>query len=193
MHGSSRDGNTAHQPSSASHSLQIRTRACRRPLREFLDGYKHEAALSVHWVWVGPNGRATRPAAGGVLPHYTRCSAQAAPQIKTIANLYFLEGLAVHPHNFHYQYGPRMLCCACVCGCWAPGVLASHCLRRRPSGAACLRHTRMPACPQRGARTAAACVACAQGRPARRRRESRADPTHVERHAGVESARRLRR
>lgn len=82
---------------------------CRQDLHSFLDEYKQQAALSVHWIWVGPNGHASRPATGGVLPYYTLCSSVADPHIKTIVNTFFLESLAVHPHNFHYR-------CVLQCG-----------------------------------------------------------------------------
>lgn len=68
-----------------------------------MDAYKHAAGLSVHWVWVGPNGRTRRPDSGGVLPFYTLCEATADKHVKTIANTFFLSGLEVHPHNFRYR------------------------------------------------------------------------------------------
>lgn len=79
---------------------------CRGSLRDFLDDYKHEAALAVHWIWVGPNGRATRPETGGVLPYYVLCGQEADAHVKAIVNSFYLEGVAVHPHNFHYQCEP---------------------------------------------------------------------------------------
>lgn len=60
----------------------------------------------MHWVWVGPNGRTTRPSSGGVLPFYTLCAAEADRHVKTIANTFFLEGLDVHPHNFRFRSAP---------------------------------------------------------------------------------------
>lgn len=72
-------------------------------LATFMDSYKTYPALSVHWIWVGPDGHAARPATGGVLPYYTLCSAEADRHVKTIVNTYFLEGLEIHPHNFHYR------------------------------------------------------------------------------------------
>lgn len=83
------------------------------------------SALSVHWIWMGPNGHAARPATGGVLPYYTMCSAEADRHVKTIVNTYFLEGLEIHPHNFHYRYVPNcwsMLTVATMFDAsWAPG------------------------------------------------------------------------
>ena len=76
------------------------TLRCRRSLKDLLAGFKTEAGLAVHWVWVGPSGRAARPAAGGVLPHYDQCAAVPSAAIKTFANTYWLQGLATHPHNF---------------------------------------------------------------------------------------------
>eukprot|EP00892_Ulva_mutabilis_P011734 jgi/Ulvmu1/8933/UM005_0024.1 len=74
-------------------------------IKDFMDAYKHEAGLSVHWVWVGPNGRTARPASGGVLPYYTLCAASADKHVKTIANTFYLSGLDVHPHNFRFRDG----------------------------------------------------------------------------------------
>lgn len=71
-----------------------------------MSAYKHEAGLSVHWVWVGPNGHTVRPASGGVLPFYTLCAASADKHVKTIANTFFIEGLDVHPHNFRFRFAP---------------------------------------------------------------------------------------
>lgn len=68
-----------------------------------MDNYKDNAALSVHWIWVGPDGRTTRPDTGGVLPYYTMCSEEADRHVKTIVNTYFLEGVDIHPHNFRYR------------------------------------------------------------------------------------------
>lgn len=76
---------------------------CRADLPTFMDSYKKYAALSVHWIWVGPDGHATRPETGGVLPYYTMCSEEADRHIKTIVNTYFLDGVEIHPHNFHYM------------------------------------------------------------------------------------------
>ena len=90
--------------------------ACREPLRDFLDKYKHEAGLAVHWIWVGPNGRATRPESGGVLPYYTLCDEEAAWQVKTIVNTFYLRGLATHPHNFMFRCVPllsSLVFCTC--------------------------------------------------------------------------------
>ena len=38
-----------------------------------LDEFKHEAALSVHWLFVGSSGRKERPESGGVLQSYPQC------------------------------------------------------------------------------------------------------------------------
>lgn len=75
-------------------------------LKTFLDGYKQHGGVATHWVWVGPNGRATRPMSGGVLPYYGLCADHAESTIKTIVNTFFVESVAVHPHNFHYRCGP---------------------------------------------------------------------------------------
>jgi hypothetical protein len=76
----------------------------RLDIRSFMDAYKTEPALAVHWIFVGPNGRRYRPVSGGVLPYYTRCADQPDIHVKTIVNTFYLESLAVHPHNFHYLY-----------------------------------------------------------------------------------------
>jgi hypothetical protein len=72
-------------------------------IRAFLDEYKHTAALAVNWVWVGPSGQRQRPAGGGVIKAYTQCIAQPDKHIKSIVNTWFLDGVSVHPHNFHYR------------------------------------------------------------------------------------------
>ena len=79
---------------------------CRKDLTTFMDSYKKYPALSVHWIWVGPDGHAARPATGGVLPYYTMCSAEPDRHVKTIVNTFFLEGMEIHPHNFHYRFVP---------------------------------------------------------------------------------------
>jgi hypothetical protein len=91
-----------------------------RDLHSLLDEYKQYPALSVHWIWVGPNGHARRLATGGVLPYYTMCSASPDRHIKTIVNTYFLEGVTVHPHNFVYRCGPAP--CWCAPGLWRCGL-----------------------------------------------------------------------
>lgn len=77
----------------------------KKGLADFLDAYKHEVGIAVHWVWVGPSGRRRRPASGGVLPYYTLCSDQPSTHLKTIANMWFIEGMDVHPHNFRFRDG----------------------------------------------------------------------------------------
>ena len=72
-------------------------------LPQFLDRYKYEAALSVHWVLVGPSGQHTRPASGGVLRHYTHCAGEGSHVIKTIANTYYLSNTAGHAHNAEFR------------------------------------------------------------------------------------------
>ena len=72
-------------------------------VRALLDEYKHTAALAVNWIWVGPSGRKTRPPGGGVLQHYNQCVPDADKHIKSIVNTFYLDGVAVHPHNFHYR------------------------------------------------------------------------------------------
>jgi hypothetical protein len=84
--------------------------ASRLPLKEYLDKWRREAALAVHWIWVGPNGRVTRPATGGVLPYYRLCSDEPAWQVKTVVNTYYLQGLATHPHNYEYLCAAALKC-----------------------------------------------------------------------------------
>ena len=62
-----------------------------------------EPGLSVNWIAVGPGGRGNRPQAGGVLPYYKQCVPGADRHVKTIANTWFLDGVALHPHNFHFR------------------------------------------------------------------------------------------
>jgi hypothetical protein len=75
-------------------------------LKGFLNEFKMFPGLSLHWVFVGPSGWDRRPPSGGVLQHYTQCEAQADRHVKTIANTYYLDGTAVHPHNFHFRCDP---------------------------------------------------------------------------------------
>jgi hypothetical protein len=93
-------------------------------LQEMLNDYKERAGLSVHWVHMGPSGVDKRPAAGGVLRHYTKCEGHGNPKVKTIANTYYLENISPHAHNFQFRYGssdvhvlalaaPRLYRCAC--------------------------------------------------------------------------------
>lgn len=74
-------------------------------LKGFLDQYKMESGLVVNWIMVGPSGRKTRPEEGGVLKYYDQCVSKADRHIKTIANTWFLDGVATHPHNFHFREG----------------------------------------------------------------------------------------
>jgi hypothetical protein len=74
-----------------------------KSLKELLGRYKSNAGLAMHWIWMGPSGQKTRPAGGGVLQHYTMCDPEPAAKIKTIANTWFLDGTAVHPHNHEYR------------------------------------------------------------------------------------------
>ena len=62
-----------------------------------------EPGLSVNWIAVGPGGRGNRPRSGGVLPYYKQCVPDVDRHVKTIANTWFLDGVALHPHNFHFR------------------------------------------------------------------------------------------
>lgn len=75
----------------------------KKDLKGFLDQYKAEAGLSIHWVLMGPSGQETRPPEGGVLRTYQRCNPNPNWIIKTIANMYFVTGVTNHPHNFPYR------------------------------------------------------------------------------------------
>lgn len=72
-------------------------------LKGFLNAYKMEPGLSINWIMVGPSLRKRRPEAGGVLNFYKRCVPVPDRHIKTIANTWFLDGVALHPHNFHFR------------------------------------------------------------------------------------------
>ena len=87
--------------------------ACReaQTLPAFLDAYRQYPGLSVHWVLVGPSGRHTRPATGGVLRHYPQCAGTGHAIVKTIANTYFLTNVASHPHNVEFRCAPRIRPC----------------------------------------------------------------------------------
>jgi len=80
-------------------------RVCRpqMTLPQFLNRYKYEPALSVHWVLVGPSGQHARPPSGGVLRHYTHCAGEGSHVIKTIANTYYLSNTAGHAHNAEFR------------------------------------------------------------------------------------------
>ena len=89
----------------APHDENLPSRCSGEPgaLKAFLDERKYEGGISIHWIVVGPSRRRARPAAGGVLRHYRRCDPHVHPAIKTIANTFYLSGLAAHPHNFRYR------------------------------------------------------------------------------------------
>lgn len=74
-------------------------------LKGFMDMYKMETGLSINWVVAGPSGIKKRPKEGGVMSHYTQCVSKPDRHVKTIANTWFLEGVANHPHNFHFRDG----------------------------------------------------------------------------------------
>ena len=78
---------------------------CRKgvTLKQFLDGFKHEAGLVVHWVLMGSNGRETRPTQGGVLRHYNQCDKDPSVFVKTIANTWFLANHGGNVHNYEYR------------------------------------------------------------------------------------------
>lgn len=91
-------------------------------LKELLDDYKFFAGLAVHWVFVGPSGRRSRPAAGGVLRSYRHCSGVADAAIKTIANSFYVANIARHPHSVEFQ-----------CAALRPRTLKSPLLRKHLS------------------------------------------------------------
>jgi hypothetical protein len=78
-------------------------------VKELLEEYKMEAGLSVHWITVGPSGHRMRPPLGGVLQYYDKCIPRPHAAMKTIANTYYLRGVAVHPHNFAFRCVPLAL------------------------------------------------------------------------------------
>ena len=73
-------------------------------LKEFLDGFKHQAGVTIHWVLMGSSGQETRPERGGVLRHYQRCRKPPSDRVKTIANSWFLTNHAGQVHNFEYRW-----------------------------------------------------------------------------------------
>lgn len=81
--------------------LVVRERG--KSLKRLLDEFRFFPGLAVHWVTVGPGGRDTRPDAGGVLRHYTRCNPTANANIKIIANTYFIDRAVEHPHNVAFR------------------------------------------------------------------------------------------
>jgi hypothetical protein len=52
---------------------------------------------------VGPSGWLKRPRLGGVLTAYKRCIPAPDRHAKTIADSFFLDGIATHPHDFHFR------------------------------------------------------------------------------------------
>ena len=98
--------------SSVSHPVPHERWHCRRDqkLPQFLDAYRQEAGLSVHWVLVGPSGRRTRPPGGGVLQHYTQCAGEGRHMVKTIANTFYLANVASHPHNLEFRCAAASRC-----------------------------------------------------------------------------------
>ena len=102
-------------------------------LRAFLDGFKNEAALAVHWVLMGPSGHEARPAAGGALRHYTRCAPVAEGMLKSIANTWFLANSAANPHNFEYRCAPPSGALAAAPAA-APALSSSRMQRNTSSG-----------------------------------------------------------
>lgn len=72
-------------------------------LKEFLDGFRHEAALLMHWVVVGPSHRGTRPATGGVLRAYRSCRLFPSPVVKSITNTFKLANICGSPHTFEHR------------------------------------------------------------------------------------------
>ena len=83
-------------------------------LKNFLNGFRHHAGLSVSWLMVGPGHRGVRPKEGGVLASYTQCLPEPDRHVKTIANTYYLDGVAVHPHNFHFRCATASYYLSCV-------------------------------------------------------------------------------
>ena len=79
---------------------------CRKAggLKAVLDDYKQHGGLSVHWIFVGPGGKQTRAPYGGVLRDYTKCVPTPQARVKTIANMWFIAGTSIHPHNHVYRY-----------------------------------------------------------------------------------------
>lgn len=72
-------------------------------LKQFLGDYKHESALVMHWVIVGPSHQETRPQEGGVLRAYRECQTQPSNVVKSIVNTFFLANMASNPHTFEYR------------------------------------------------------------------------------------------
>jgi hypothetical protein len=78
----------------------------RVPLKQFLNDYKHQPALVMHWIIVGPSHQENRPAAGGVLRAYRECDVKPSPVVKSIVNTFFLANMASNPHTFEYRSAP---------------------------------------------------------------------------------------
>ena len=89
--------------------------ACRNgtTLKQYLDGFRDEVALAMHWVMVGPSGQDRRPRRGGALRTYTECDHKPSAYVKSIANSWFLSNVAGNPHVFEYRRAPRS--CARTC------------------------------------------------------------------------------
>lgn len=78
-------------------------------LKQFLDGFKHEAAVVMHWVLMGSSGHDHRPEHGGVLRHYSHCHSDPSDRVKTIANTWFLANHAGQVHNYEYRCASKKL------------------------------------------------------------------------------------
>ena len=77
--------------------------ACRnQTLKQVLDDYRFFPGIGVHWIFMGPNQRLTRPDEGGVLRHYTKCQPVAAVTVKMIANMFFVKSHS-GPRNFVFR------------------------------------------------------------------------------------------
>jgi hypothetical protein len=79
---------------------------CRKDvtIKKFLDDFKHQPALVMHWVIVGPSHQEHRPVEGGVLRAYRECSTKPSPVVKSIVNTFFLANMAANPHTFEYRF-----------------------------------------------------------------------------------------
>ena len=76
-------------------------------LQSYLDKFKNEPALVVHWIMVGPSHRDHRAPEGGALRHYRECNKRPNAVFKSIANTWFLANTCGSPHTFEYRCAPR--------------------------------------------------------------------------------------
>jgi hypothetical protein len=91
-------------------------------LKGFLSTQRHVAGLSLQWVLFGSSGHKRRPAPGGPLRHYNKCTGELAYQMKCMASTFHLCSTAMLGDTVHD--------CAYRCAC-SPSDTAHAAMRKR--------------------------------------------------------------